>query len=212
MNRTRIVLLVSAAVIAAIVLTGFGVGLMVRGGPGSMMGGDSGTVMGSRLRDAPGPRVDDADAMALGAQIPAGGTVDQGRHALTFTGRDVRLAVLASPSMPAENFRIAGMDNPTVTVPFGAHVTMEVINADGDMAHGLVVTTTRTSSPMPIMMVTPAFAGAALSALGASRPAEMHAQTLTFTADTAGEYRYVCPVPGHIQKGMIGTFIVAPQT
>jgi uncharacterized cupredoxin-like copper-binding protein len=37
----------------------------------------------------------------------------------------------------------------------------------------------------------------------------MHAATLAFTAGTAGTYRYLCAVPGHAQKGMIGTFIVS---
>jgi uncharacterized cupredoxin-like copper-binding protein len=36
----------------------------------------------------------------------------------------------------------------------------------------------------------------------------MHTGTLTFTATTAGTYRYLCPVPGHAQKGMTGQFIV----
>ena len=38
--------------------------------------------------------------------------------------------------------------------------------------------------------------------------AGMHAGTLTFTASTAGTYHYLCPVPGHAQKGMVGTFQV----
>jgi len=36
----------------------------------------------------------------------------------------------------------------------------------------------------------------------------MHAGTLTFTAATPGSYRYLCPVPGHAQKGMAGAFTV----
>jgi len=37
----------------------------------------------------------------------------------------------------------------------------------------------------------------------------MHAGTLTFTAATPGTYHYLCPVPGHAQKGMTGTFTVS---
>jgi nitrite reductase (NO-forming) len=37
----------------------------------------------------------------------------------------------------------------------------------------------------------------------------MHAGTLTFTAASPGTYRYLCPVPGHAQKGMTGTFTVS---
>jgi uncharacterized cupredoxin-like copper-binding protein len=37
----------------------------------------------------------------------------------------------------------------------------------------------------------------------------MHAGTLSFTAATPGTYQYLCPVPRHAQKGMVGTFVVA---
>ena len=37
----------------------------------------------------------------------------------------------------------------------------------------------------------------------------MHTGTLTFTAATPGSYQYLCPVPGHAQKGMTGTFTVS---
>ncbi len=44
---------------------------------------------------------------------------------------------------------------------------------------------------------------------GAARPAAgMHAGTLTFTAAAPGTYQYLCPVPGHAQEGMTGTFTV----
>ena len=44
--------------------------------------------------------------------------------------------------------------------------------------------------------------------LGNPTSAGMHAGTLTFTAATPGSYRYLCPVPGHAQKGMAGAFTV----
>jgi plastocyanin len=61
---------------------------------------------------------------------------------------------------------------------------------------------------MPMMTARPAFAGSALWFLGNHTSAGMHAGTLSFTASTPGTYRYLCPVPGHAQKGMTGTFIV----
>jgi uncharacterized cupredoxin-like copper-binding protein len=36
----------------------------------------------------------------------------------------------------------------------------------------------------------------------------MHAATITFTASTSGTYHYLCPVPGHVQKGMAGILTV----
>ena len=32
--------------------------------------------------------------------------------------------------------------------------------------------------------------------------------TLTFTASAAGTYQYLCPVPGHAQKGMAGSLVI----
>ena len=185
----------------------------MRGGalPGAMMGsgGDPGTVMGRLFADAPGPRVSPAQAQRLGAAAPAGAVINRAARTITFTSRTVRLTVLASPSMPAESFRIAGMTNPALSVPAGAHVTITVINADGDMAHGLVITATGAGrSPMPMMSAAPAFPGAALWFLGEPTAAGMHEGTVSFTAATPGTYRYLCPVPQHAQEGMIGTFTV----
>lgn len=81
-------------------------------------------------------------------------------------------------------------------------------NADGDMAHGLVVTANgAASSTIPMMANPPAFSGAALWVLGESN-ASMPQGPLAFTADRAGTYQYLCPVPGHAQEGMVGTFII----
>lgn len=180
--------------------------------PGSMMqlGADPGTIMGKFWADAPGPRTSAADATTLGNQTPAGATIDTAARRLTFTTHTVHLVVLASPAMPDENFRIAGMTNPTIVIPAGAHVVIELINADTDMAHGLVITSnadTATTS-MPMMTAPPVFPGSALWFLGESTPAGMHTGTLTFTATTPGSYHYLCPVPGHAQEGMIGNLTV----
>jgi rusticyanin len=183
--------------------------------PTSMMGmmgagADLGKIMGRLWATAPGPRVSPAAAARLGDQIPAGAHVDRVARTITFASTSVRLAVLASPAGgPDETFRIAGMTNPTVNIPAGAHVTIEVINADHDTAHGLVITAGSTGSPwMPMMTSRPAFTGSALWFLGNPAPAGMHTGTLRFTAATPGTYRYLCPVPGHAQKGMTGTFTV----
>jgi rusticyanin len=110
----------------------------------------------------------------------------------------------------AHPFEIAGIVNPTVVVPAGAHVSIEVINADDDMAHGLVITVGGAATAwMPMMSAAPAFAGAAAWFLPIPTAAGMHAATLSFTAATAGTYTYLCPVPGHAAKGMAGTFTVS---
>jgi rusticyanin len=180
--------------------------------PGFMMGTshDPGKVMGGLWANAPGPRVSPAQAGRLGSQLPAGATADRAGNRITFTGSRVRIVALASPSGgPDETFRIAGMVNPAIVVPTGSSVSIEVINADPDTAHSLVITASQDrSSWMPMMTAAPAFSGSALWFLGNPTSAGMHAGTVTFTASTAGAYHYLCPVPGHAQKGMTGTFIV----
>jgi rusticyanin len=180
--------------------------------PGFLMGTstDMGQVMGGLFADAPGPRVSPSEAAALGNQVPARATVDKGANRITFSGSPVRLAVVASPpGNPDETFRAAGLVNPTIVVSRGARVTLMFVNADRDTAHGLVVTSTGAdSSYMPMMTASQAFSGAAAWFLGNPTSAGMHEGSMTFTASTPGSYHYLCPVPGHTQKGMIGSFVV----
>lgn len=183
--------------------------------PGFMMGAstDPGTVMGQLFADAPGPRVSASQATALGNQIPVGASVDTAANRISFDTQSVSFAVLASPSMPDESFRSAGMTNPTVSVPVGSHVSIELINADTDMAHGLVITAAgAASSWMPMMSAPPVFDGAAVWFLGEATSSGMHEATLDFTASAPGTYQYLCPVPGHAQKGMVGAFVVRPNS
>jgi rusticyanin len=179
---------------------------------GSMMGSstDMGRVMGRLFADAPGPRVSAPAALALGSHAPPRTTVDEGANRITFNGDQVALTVLASPPRgPDETFRVAGLVNPTVVVQSGAQVALTLVNADNDTAHGLVVTSpTGSSSSMPMMNASEAFKGAAVWFLGNPTAAGFHEGTMTFTADTPGTYRYLCPVPGHADKGMAGTFVV----
>ena len=181
--------------------------------PHYMMGpaSDAGKVMGTLFANAPGARVSPARAARLSSQVPAGATASRAQHRITFSGTTARLTVLTSPAGgPDETFRIAGMANPAVAVNVGAHVSIEVINANPDTAQGLAITTGQArSSPMPMATARLAFAGAAVWFLGDPTSAGMHTATLTFTATTPGTYRYLCPVPGHAQDGMTGTFTVS---
>jgi rusticyanin len=177
--------------------------------PGSMMGTstDPGTIMGRLFADAPGPRVGAAQAAALGAQAPAGAVIGRASNTITLTASTVRLTMLAGPpGVPDETFHVAGLTNPAIIVPAGARVSIQVINADPDTAHGIVITAGNAAATwMPMMTAQPAFTGSALWFLGNPTPAGMHAGTLTFTASIPGTYHYLCPVPGHARDGMTGT-------
>jgi rusticyanin len=166
--------------------------------------------MGALWANAPGPRLGPAEAARTASQVPAGAVASRARHTVTFSGSSVRLTIVASPAAgPDETFRLAGMVNPAIVVMRGARVSIQVINADPDTAHGLVVTASHDRDAwMPMMTAAPAFSGAALWFLGNPTSAGMHEGTLSFNASTPGTYRYLCPVRGHAQKGMAGTFTV----
>lgn len=86
------------------------------------------------------------------------------------------------------------MADPAIIVPAGAHVSIELINADEDMAHGVVITASgATRSTMPMMTAGPALSGSALWFLGKPTAAGMHAGTLAFTAVTPGSCQYLFP-------------------
>jgi rusticyanin len=167
--------------------------------------------MGALFAGAPGPRVSAAAAARLGSTVPAGATVNRAAREITFSGTTARITAVASPAGgPDETFRIAGLVNPAITVRAGTRVSIQVINADPDTAHGLVIASRNAgASWMPMMTTSPAFTGAALWFLGNPTSAGMHQATLGFTAATAGHYSYLCPVPGHAQKGMTGSFTVS---
>ena len=178
-----------------------------------MMGSDvdPGQAMGRLFADEPGLRVSVSEAASLGNHVPAGATVDRFTNTVTFTGSNIHLDVVASPpGGPDETFRAAGMVNPTIVVAQGAQLTLTIVNADSDTAHGLVVGTKGAADTyMPMMTARPAFSGSSLWFLGDPTSAGMHERTVTFTASTSGSYSYYCPVPGHTQKGRVGSFVVS---
>ena len=179
---------------------------------GGMMGGANGMgqAMGGALAGRVGQPISQAQATALGATAPAGATVDQTAKRITFQTSDVRLAVVASPpGGPDLTFRIAGLVNPTIVVPRGATVTVQLVNADPDMSHNWVVTSAQPPFSFMSMMTGPAFSGAFSAPLGDPTSAGLPSETISFTASTAGTYTYLCQVPGHAAQGMYGTFEVA---
>lgn len=179
-------------------------------GFGGMMGSDPGKAMGSAMANAPGPRISPAQAEALGAAIPTGATVDRSTNRVVFNTPNVRFIILGSPPTGRDmTFQVAGLADPTIVVPAGSTVTVRFINADNDEAHGWLLTPARPPFPYMAMMGMPtAFAGAWARPLGNPNAAGMQEETITFRAATPGQYTYLCPVPGHAQQGMSGSFDV----
>ena len=78
---------------------------------------------------------------------PRGRPRQRRARTITFTTAGVHLVAVASPAGgPDETFRIAGLVNPALIVPAGAQVSIQVINAEPDTAHGLVITASQDTS------------------------------------------------------------------
>jgi rusticyanin len=163
---------------------------------------------GTRLAGQAPQKVPIGQVKGLSQQAPAGASIDRPGDTITFTGTTVSFTVVAiAPGAPDMTFRVAGLSNPTIIVPQGARVTVRFINNDSDEAHGWLVT----SNQPPFNFGQPAvpvIAGAASGVIGDPVSGDDGGNTVSFTASTAGNYDYVCPMPGHAQMGMHGSFNV----
>jgi sulfocyanin len=108
------------------------------------------------------------------------------------------------------NFNGFANGNATVTVPVGYTVTINFSNNDPNMAHSIGVSEKPAGPWSATPATTPVFAGAI-----SSNPTSMtdattqgETETITFTADRAGQYALVCYVPGHATAGMWINFTV----
>ena len=82
---------------------------------------------------------------------------------------------------------MTGKANPTLNVPLGAVVQINLVNGDG-ATHDVTVPDFNTKSNQ-------------VNDKGAST-------TIVFKADKKGVFTYICSLPGHVQAGMIGKLIV----
>lgn len=194
-------------------------GAPMGGGPPESPGGGSGFAdpklahfiaerAGTRLAGKAPQDVPASQVKALSEQVPAGATVDRRSARITFTGTAVSFTVVANaPGGPDMTFSVAGVPNPTIVVPRGARVTVRFVNNDATEAHGWLITHGRPPFRFgqPVM---PAIADASAGVIGDPTPAGDGADTIGFTASSAGSYQYICPMPGHAQMGMHGAFIV----
>lgn len=98
-----------------------------------------------------------------------------------------------------------------IVVPEGFDVEIQFRNDDPNMAHSLGIDEARDSWPAMISNPEPVFDGAITSSptamARATQPGD--SETISFTADTAGEYAMVCYIPGHAAVGMWTDFAVS---
>jgi plastocyanin len=146
-------------------------------------------------------------AEELGNAWPPGATVDARANTVRFTTATVRLAILASPPGADMKFRIAGLNDPTISLPRGAQVTVELINGDNDMAHMWVLAAGTADSDASVDPRGSAGIAAA-PPLGDPTATGQPTETVTFAAPAPGSYHYYCAFPGHAAAGMRGSLIV----
>jgi FtsP/CotA-like multicopper oxidase with cupredoxin domain len=110
------------------------------------------------------------------------------------------------------NFNGAANGGMTITVPEGAQVTINFRNDDPNMVHSVGVAEW-TSNPPAAPPAESVFGGAISSnpTSATDATATGQSETITFTADRAGQYSLFCYVPGHGVSGMWVRFNVGGQ-
>lgn len=167
----------------------------------------AGSYMGWLFAGAPGPVLKGVAAERAATGVPAGASVDAVANTVRFSRPSVSFEVAA---LPGHRFRVAGLSSPTVVVPYGATVRIDLVAVDSTSAHGLAVVHAGASrSSMPMASTGAAFPGAALWFLGDATLNGAHEGVVTFRAGKPGTYQYLDPVPGEAKAGMAGTFVVS---
>jgi len=151
-----------------------------------------------------------AVARTMAQQAASTATVDRQATTVACHSDDVTIVALASPEGSRDmSWNVAGLVNPTVIVPRGARVSVDFFNADVDTMHGWELTGAPPPYPYMAMMGAPvAFPGAFAMPVPNVTAQRWLGHVSHFTAARPGMYYYLCPVPGHAQKGMYGKLVV----
>lgn len=146
------------------------------------------------------------DAQVKSAQKTATrGAVSTDKKTLTFAGKVVHLVVVTGPEDDMLSYRIAGLRNPTLSVPSGATLKILFVNSDEDMPHDMRFTAKKAPFPSRISP------GDAVGGKVLPHRSEktLHAEEFTVRVPAGkGRYAYVCTVPGHAAGGMYGAVVI----
>ena len=145
-----------------------------------------------------------ADFASLNASATPG-TAGISNNSLWFHGASANLVIYMSPPDHDMTFIIQGMVDPAIHVQAGSHLTLTVVNLDGDMYHNWALS--RTGPPytsMPMMGPGSVMSTAMLSPASGGT---YWSQATSFTA-ASGSYWYLCEYAGHAASGMYGSFAV----
>lgn len=127
----------------------------------------------------------------------------------------VSMEVVAGETRENNGWNFNGYTNgeATVVVPAGYSVEITFRNDDQALAHSLGIDEVQQNWPTTFQNPEPVFEGAITSnptdLTAATQPGQT--ETITFTADEAGEYAMVCYIAGHAVTGMWIYFTVSDE-
>lgn len=135
-------------------------------------------------------------------------TVDKSTNTITYTGKNVKIVMLGGPANADQKFVIADLINPTIRIPQGAKVTMEIINEDEGMPHGFEITNATPPYAYMSMMQGAIYPGSFIPPIPEAASNQYPSAQVSFTASQSGRFYYICQYPGHAEKGMYGKIII----
>jgi len=135
---------------------------------------------------------------------PAWMTVDE-------TSQTVSMDIVAGETEANNRWNFNGLyaGEGAIVVPQGYSVTINFTNADPNQPHSLGIDEAMDSYPAIFESPEPVFAGAISPDAGTTGTAPNGTATVTFTAETAGEYAMICYIAGHAVAGMVIPFEVS---
>lgn len=137
-----------------------------------------------------------------------GAQADESTNSVRYEGDTIRIIMLAGPEQADEKFVINGLINPTLYVSKGATVTLTLVNQDEGMPHAFEITNAAPPYIYMAMMSGGVYPGTFLNTLPQAGEGQYPSVEITFTANYAGTYYYICQYPGHAEEGMYGMIVV----
>ncbi|HKY60690.1 MAG TPA: sulfocyanin-like copper-binding protein [Gemmatimonadota bacterium] len=127
------------------------------------------------------------------------------------TARTVSMDIRAGDTEANNRWNFNGLyaGEGAIVVPQGYSVTINFTNADPNQPHSLGIDEAMDSYPAVFESPEPVFAGAITPDAATTGTAPNGSATISFTADTAGEYAMVCYIAGHAVAGMVLPFEVS---
>lgn len=135
-------------------------------------------------------------------------TVDKTNNVISFNQPDVNLTLFGGPEGADGKFVAGGLVNPTIKVKKGSRVTLNFINEDEGMPHGIEVIASPPPYAYMTMMQGPVYPGAYVPVIPQAINGQYPNASATFVASQSGTFYYICQVPGHAAKGMYGEVII----